>query len=559
MALLLTFIAAGYSVLAVWAATSQRHWFLRAAVFCGALALLLPIDAYEPLVLFGLVGVFSATGASVLRRFSSQSKAEQSTDSRWRFGTRDLLFAMAIVACASLVVSLILREGIELQWAKAVAAAALLVLIAALAVGFVRGPWPRRSFVGLLMAIPFAAAADAAFLGDWMAAEELLEFYRDMKKFPAVWGYLTLIYTCFAFWSLLLAGFVAAWSSTGRASTRSLTKRLATTVTVTPITLVAAWIYWRMLIGPAASTPDLLEGENVYPRILAIAEGVETSSPQHAAEVYAKVLPLLTCPGHAVLDWRGATRRPIERMQAKDQRHYYGLARSLNAEGGRLHSVGKQEQAAEFCEASLRLSAMARRHGIAADSMASDSNRGALTSLAKVRRDLAPATARRVARLLEALEEERDSVDEVLARDARYRFLTERWRYRFMHVMFVDLMKMKRVRDPQDWIVDDWAIEFSGLARLVSLDLALRAFHKDHGSWPKGLTELVPEYLESIPTDPLSGMEYVYRAAEPEFVLYSVGRDGRDDQGRFSNMIQFAQQLKRNIGFDIDVETLTRP
>lgn len=52
--LFVTGVAAFYGCLGLWAAVSPRHWFLRTSVVLAMLALLLPIRAYEPLILFGL-------------------------------------------------------------------------------------------------------------------------------------------------------------------------------------------------------------------------------------------------------------------------------------------------------------------------------------------------------------------------------------------------------------------------------------------------------------------------------------------------------------------------
>ncbi|HEV3023824.1 MAG TPA: DUF1559 domain-containing protein, partial [Pirellulales bacterium] len=54
----------------------------------------------------------------------------------------------------------------------------------------------------------------------------------------------------------------------------------------------------------------------------------------------------------------------------------------------------------------------------------------------------------------------------------------------------------------------------------------------DHGQPPEQLVTLVPEYLLAVPEDPFSGRTLIYRAESPNFVVYSVGRDRRDDGGR---------------------------
>jgi hypothetical protein len=69
--------------------------------------------------------------------------------------------------------------------------------------------------------------------------------------------------------------------------------------------------------------------------------------------------------------------------------------------------------------------------------------------------------------------------------------------------------------------------------RMAAIALAIRLFEIDHGHRPTELAELVPDYLEEVPPDPMSfggsPFTYVPDAAEP--VLYSVGKNGDDDGG----------------------------
>jgi hypothetical protein len=55
-------------LIALWAANSHRHWFLRAAVFLAALAPLLLVPAYEPFLALALEGATIAGGVQLLRR-----------------------------------------------------------------------------------------------------------------------------------------------------------------------------------------------------------------------------------------------------------------------------------------------------------------------------------------------------------------------------------------------------------------------------------------------------------------------------------------------------------
>jgi hypothetical protein len=49
------------------------------------------------------------------------------------------------------------------------------------------------------------------------------------------------------------------------------------------------------------------------------------------------------------------------------------------------------------------------------------------------------------------------------------------------------------------------------------------------------LVDLVPDYLGKVPEDPFSDHPLIYKVASPEYLLYSVNQDGRDEGGRCSS------------------------
>ncbi len=75
-------------------------------------------------------------------------------------------------------------------------------------------------------------------------------------------------------------------------------------------------------------------------------------------------------------------------------------------------------------------------------------------------------------------------------------------------------------------------IELETQRRLTITDIAIMRYQLKHGAAPKELAALVPEFLASVPMDPLSGKALCYRLnADGTFVLYSTGEDGKDDGG----------------------------
>ncbi len=76
------------------------------------------------------------------------------------------------------------------------------------------------------------------------------------------------------------------------------------------------------------------------------------------------------------------------------------------------------------------------------------------------------------------------------------------------------------------------AVENQTELQLTVAAIALKRYQLRYGKLPANLETLVPEFLTSVPYDPMSGRALGYRLKpDGTFVLYSAGLDGRDDGG----------------------------
>jgi hypothetical protein len=76
------------------------------------------------------------------------------------------------------------------------------------------------------------------------------------------------------------------------------------------------------------------------------------------------------------------------------------------------------------------------------------------------------------------------------------------------------------------------AAEAETRRRLVITAIALARYRKQHGTYPKSLMELVPEFLKKSPIDFMDGKPLRYWLTDDgHFILYSVGLDCVDDGG----------------------------
>jgi hypothetical protein len=85
---------------------------------------------------------------------------------------------------------------------------------------------------------------------------------------------------------------------------------------------------------------------------------------------------------------------------------------------------------------------------------------------------------------------------------------------------------------PAYWKVQDAADRSEQTERNLRVALALAAYRADAGRYPARLEELVPKYLPAVPGDLFAGGPLVYRPAGDGYLLYSIGINGLDEDGR---------------------------
>jgi len=68
--------------------------------------------------------------------------------------------------------------------------------------------------------------------------------------------------------------------------------------------------------------------------------------------------------------------------------------------------------------------------------------------------------------------------------------------------------------------------------RTAQTALAVERFRLVHGKLPEKLDDLVPQFLPAVLQDPFNGQPLHYRGLEKGYVIYSVDRDGEDNEGR---------------------------
>jgi hypothetical protein len=70
------------------------------------------------------------------------------------------------------------------------------------------------------------------------------------------------------------------------------------------------------------------------------------------------------------------------------------------------------------------------------------------------------------------------------------------------------------------------------IQRNLEIAFALAAYRSDAGRYPDKLNDLAPKYLATVPDDIFAGKPLIYRITDKGHLLYSVGLNGKDDEGR---------------------------
>lgn len=85
---------------------------------------------------------------------------------------------------------------------------------------------------------------------------------------------------------------------------------------------------------------------------------------------------------------------------------------------------------------------------------------------------------------------------------------------------------------------------------LTDAALAARRYHLKHGKPPATLADLTPDFLPRVPIDPFDGQPLRLLAQDDKLVIYSIGRDRRDDGGVFDPVKQ-----EPDVGIEIKLPT----
>jgi hypothetical protein len=558
-------------VLALWAAASPCHWFIRATVVLVALSPMLLVPAYEPIVAFALQCLVVACGVFAYRwRLDSHlDKDHQNPNgqlrrpSGFRFSLSSFLL---LVVFAAVAIAIIVRlPPLNLYaWSSVVAVGALCgvaTLIAAWMFASSRKwlAWP----IGLILCAGLGAilwgldwfAYSIVKQLDWPPAGPSSIANRMLgTREPPVLVWLVALPAISALVNLLLllwsVAFAGARVERQKASGRYRVGRIAAAASLSILFLVLAgfplFILFQ-LMHPLPVPSQQLPTPNGYDELVAAGK-ILGSSPilntsvdpastdvlaaevAKFATVLAQVRQALSRPIEAPV-WPIDKKTPIIAMSFADIQTVRAVARALMREAELAQQQGRFRDAAMISVDNMRIGRASSRGGLIIHYLVGVAMEGiGQWTLYPAIAHLDAAACRETLTALEQADQHREPLDAVFHRDRIYSQHVWGW-YGHLLVLLHDMSESYR---EAHWATRQASTRSTALARLLRMVLALRCYRLQNDCFPDRLETLVPEYASNMPADPYDalGRSLRYVPTSDGYLLYSVGFDGDDDGGR---------------------------
>lgn len=562
---------------ALLAGLSRWHWFLRVGLLCLPLVLLLPIRAYEPLILLlPLVIALAGSAAALRSRWEHELALPQRTRSstpatksnRWSLSLRDSMLGITVIGIALGVLVQLPWRGLNLSWGGLLFDGVMLYSISLVCLGLIGLrcglAWAVALFVGVTTGIVFEST-----LGDGLRALYLFGVSGPQHLNWVPLGEFYLVFAAVLVFGLWLVRW--CWAALEQPVLLAQRRRIVGSIAAITAAPVVA-LYIAMFVGPAAvDTPKIRN--NSLPRLVEIAQELDylnlgemtleeiqqafTQSPVPAQveRLYQQSLQVVKQPGSVSLDGSLQANEQSLVVQETQLTLIRALARRWSREAESSARNGNIRRAVDFNLGNLRIGNYLSRGGIrmhvqAANAIKSD----ALAHLSMLRErlpsDLIPAVLD-VLRLLDAGEE---NPQLTLARDRYWTDIAQGWRNR-LEVVVHKVLRVPNTETAAFLALKQPLNREAVHRRLLGTDLALRSYRREHGEYPQTLVELVPVRLDLLPRDPYTQQPLIYRPVEYGYALYSTGPDAKDDGGRFA---RYGGEHHQFVGLDWNLESVIR-
>jgi hypothetical protein len=543
-------------LIALWATTSKRHWFIRFAVNFAAIAPLLLVNAYEPFVAFTIQSVIVALGVAAYSKRAPKH----------RFSLSGILLVMIVVAIAVVVAARLPRLNLQ-AWVTAALNGACAGIAALVGAWWLVSPRKKLAWpLGLLACIALGVALSMfdwfipSIVGvtDWppdpVLTSPATAFFETTRPviawlfIPTFTAFTVALILCYS--RVVLGGLPERCLGPSSSNPQRLRRAFSMGGFVLSIALVAAlplFVLGKLLTpdtlpASAAPTPNAREDLVAAGRIanstqldgsfdIATAT-VQQLSPevQKCAKAYDLVTSALQKPCDVSVDYTGT----VDMLNTDEFVSFRYLARALAAKGRLAELADRPSEAANLYQQSIQLGYSVRRGGLLIHALVGCGCTSHGTApLFEIRHKLPADQLQRHVRQLTQLDAHDEPYGDFERRDRVWSQGATGWHG---HLSFI-------LSECTDWSFDygfydpeDTPLVYSthqAVIRLLLCELALAQFHHENARWPATLDELVPTYLPAVPVDPFSSdnAPLKYRSADGGCVLYSIAANHTDDGG----------------------------
>lgn len=355
-------VAAAFCVAALWAGETRRYWFRRGLGVCGLLALLLPIRAFEPLLLLLIVlPLLAVTSAWQGHQQDCRLSKPSSKPANWRFGLSGLFQTLTLFGMGLGLWVAALRGEPLLNWRSLPIAALLIAIFAWRAWQVAANPRRWRNWSKLAGGLLAIMIAESFLLRDWMETSDIFGTtgIRGWTGFPRDVVMVPVMYVPFAVLIILATRLLRATSSKScERPARRRYARIIASVFLLAVGVPMTWLYSRML-GPSVIPPSTEGG--VYHKLSELGARIPQATPTAAHDILKEVEQLLQKPASVALDYRNASLR----QQNIEIDSYLKLSSALRAESARQETLEKFNEATKLAISHYRLGMMLQRGGTA--------------------------------------------------------------------------------------------------------------------------------------------------------------------------------------------------
>lgn len=255
------------------------------------------------------------------------------------------------------------------------------------------------------------------------------------------------------------------------------------------------------------------EGEEQRARI------ITTNDP-----VLERIQRALELPSVVPIDWD----QPDLSAHLNDVQLIRTIARALSAARHEAKLAGDIAASNQYGLDLLKLSRRAQEGGLVTDMLTAAAYYGmGLGELAKKIDSLDQETCRDLTTAINPfwpLKEEGKLLDALETRVSAY-IKRAHGTFQYLLASWQLQAQKQQMRSGYEEVLD----RLESARQQLLLRLAIRQFQLDQERLPDSLDSLAPEYLPTIPTDPFTAGDFLYRASENSYELYSPGPDKVDN------------------------------